>query len=960
MMKKNKLFALALLGSASVYGQAHLQAGSTESRMEGLKKRTALEQSSLIKNIKFRNVGPTVMSGRVVDIDVNPANSIEFYVAYATGGLWYTNNNGQSFTPVSDTLDHLFMGDIAVDWKSNTIYLGTGESNASRSTYAGTGVYKSTDGGKTWQYLGLPDSHHIGKVIISPKDPNTVWVAAIGHLYSPNKERGIFKTTDGGKTWAKTLYIDDKTGGIDLDIDPENPNNVYAAMWYRTRTPWNFEEGGPSSGIYKSTDGGTKWSLISGAGSGFPTGKAGGRIGLSVSVQNPQLIFAVLDNNDNRPSKKDTSGKYSLLEFRKATKEDFAKLDEKKLDEFLKENRFPEDINAKSLKAQVAEGKLKPTVVADYLKNGNTDMLVNEVKGAEVYKSSDGGKSWTKTHNNFIDAFSSYGYYMSEIWVSPKDSNKVVITGVPLSLSTDGGKTFKNIGGNGVHSDHHVVWFDPQNDNHMINGNDGGINITYDLGKNWIKANSASVGQFYSVAVDDARPYNVYGGLQDNGVWYGPSTNVENTAWYATGEYPYKNIGGGDGMMVQVDTRNNATYYAGSQFGMYSRSSKDRTAPSLPIHPMHKVGEVPLRYNWETPILLSRFNQDILYMGSNKFHRSLNKGETMETLSGDLTKGYKEGDVPFGTTTWIAESPLKFGLLYVGTDDGLIHLSRNGGYDWTTISDKLPQDLWVSCITPSAFKDGRVYASLNGYRFDNFSPYLFVSEDFGGTWKAINGNLPPEPINSVKEDPKNENILYVGTDGGLYMSMDKGLSYMPFGGNLPRVPVHDIAIQQRENDIVLGTHGRSIYIANLDAIQKLTPALVAKNAEVFDIKEVTASAGTGRGFGRGSARPSASIAYYVKSGGPATIRIKNTKGEVLNTFTPATEAGLNVFDYDLSIKQSNNVEAGLASTLTPGTYTVEVEAGGTTTSKPLVVKSAAARDRNGGGAPGESEENEIK
>jgi photosystem II stability/assembly factor-like uncharacterized protein len=960
MTKRFYLLTIAILSYAALSAQSQLQAGSTDARMEGLKKRKAQEKVSLVKNVKFRNVGPTVMSGRVVDIDVNPTNPIEFYVAYATGGLWYTNNNGQSFTPVSDTLDHLFMGDVAVDWKSNTIYLGTGESNASRSTYAGTGIYKSKDGGKTWEYVGLPDSHHIGKIVISPQNPDIVWVAAMGHLYSSNKERGVFKTTNGGKNWSKTLYIDDKTGAIDLEVDPANPNTLYAAMWYRTRTPSNFEEAGATSGIYKSTDGGDKWSLVSAAASGFPAGNGTGRIGLSVSPQNSQIVYAVVDNNGSRPAKKDTSSKYTLVQFRKMTKEDFAKVDEKKLDDFLKENRFPEDVHAKDLKQQVAEGKFKPTVVADYLKNGNTDMLENEVIGAEIYKSSDGGKSWVKTNKDFVDAFSSYGYYMSEIWVSPKDSNKVVITGVPLSLSKDGGKTWSSIGNSSVHSDHHSFWFDPNNENHVINGNDGGINISYDLGKNWIKANSASVGQFYSVAVDDARPYNVYGGLQDNGVWYGPSTNVENTGWYGTGEYAYKSIGGGDGMMVQVDTRNNATYYAGSQFGMYSRSGKDRTAQSLPIHPMHKVGEVPLRYNWETPILLSRHNQDILYMSSNKFHRSLNKGETFETLSGDLTKGFKGGDVPFGTTTWIAESPLKFGLLYVGTDDGLIHMSRDGGYNWSKISDKLTQDLWVSCITPSAFKDSRVYASLNGYRFDNFNPYLFVSEDFGTTWKAINGNLPPESINTIKEDPKNENIIYVGTDGGLYISIDRGITYQPFGSSLPRVPVHDIAIQQRENDIVLGTHGRSIYIANLDAVQKLTPAVINKTLEVFDIKDVTVNANAGRGFGRGGSRPSASISWFAKSAGTTNITIKNEKGEVLNTFTPATEAGLNFFDYDLSIKPAA-ASKGSPVTLTAGKYTVDVETAGTKVTKTLLVKTPpAGRERSLASEPEESEENGIK
>ncbi|MEJ7769255.1 MAG: hypothetical protein WKF89_15660, partial [Chitinophagaceae bacterium] len=637
-------------------------------------------------------------------------------------------------------------------------------------------------------------------------------------------------------------------------------------------------------------------------------------------------------------------------------------LDDKRLDAFLRENRFPEDINALNVKEQVATDKLKPTVLAEYLKDGNTDMLVNEVKGAEVYKSGDGGKNWKKTHHEYIDGFSSYGYYLSKIWVSPIHPGKLVITGVPLLLSEDDGKTWKPMGGGNVHSDHHAFWFDPKDDAHMINGNDGGLNISYDDGRNWYKANSPALGQFYSIMVDTARPYNVFGGMQDNGVWYGPSNNVENTNWHASGDYAFKSINGGDGMMVQVDTRNNNIFYSGSQFGNYSRTNKERTE-SMPIHPMHKIGEAPLRWNWETPILLSKFNQDILYMASNKFHRSMNKGEKMETLSGDLTKGGRQGDVPYGTATWIAESPLKFGTLYLGTDDGLVHLSRDGGYTWIKQSDKLPQDLWVASITPSSFKDSRVYVSLNGYRYDNFSPYLYVSEDFGTSWKAIVGNLPPEPVNTMKEDPKNENILYVGTDQGLYVSVDRGVTYMPFVSGLPRVPIHDIAIQPRENEIVLGTHGRSVYIASLDVVQKLTPGLLNKAIELFDIKEVIISAFAGRGR---TARPSASINYFIKDGSASTIRIKNDKGAVVNTFTPGIEAGINVFEYNLSADSVSAKSLNIAQAadknyyLVPGTYQVEIESGGAKITRPLVIRVSIRRPEEAGAEARESEENDIK
>ncbi len=834
-----KNILLLIISTSILICNVHAQYKATtgEERIKQMQQRKNLETQSLVKDIKFRNIGPTVMSGRVVDINANPVDPTEFYVAYSTGGLWYTNNNGLSFTPVFDNNDNLFMGSIAVNWKSKIIWVGTGEVNSSRSSYAGTGMYKSADNGKTWEYLGLPESHHIGKIVLHPADPNTAWVAVLGHLYSFNKERGVYKTTDGGKTWKQTLAIDDKTGAIDLDIDPLHPEIVYASMWYRTRTAWNFEEGGKTSGIYKSTDGGNSWVLISKEGSGFPYGENIGRIGLAVYPKNPQIVYAIVDNQNKKPNQKKDSvtDKLRVRDFKNLTKEQFALLDDKKVDSFLKANRFPSQYTSAIIKEKVASAEFKPTVLYDYLKGPNDDLFdASAIIGCEIYRSDDAGVTWKKTNEKNLDfMYSTYGYYFGKIFVSPVNPDKVVITGVPVMLSSDGGKTFKNIEGRNVHSDHHVVWIDPNKDSHMINGNDGGVNITYDDGKVWFKANSVAVGQYYSVDVDDAKPYNVYGGLQDNGVWYGPSVSNPNDEWFGSNGSQFKLITGGDGMMVQVDTRDNATMYAGSQFGSYARTSKNNDQRKQ-IRPRHQLGETPLRYNWEAPILLSRHNQDVFYMGSNRFHRSLNKADTMINLSGDLTKGGKPGDVPYGTLSWIAESPLRFGLLYTGSDDGLVHLSRDGGYTWTTVygqpadskskkksSTSLPQDLWVNCITASAFKEGRVYLALSGYRTDNFNPYLFVSEDYGETWTVLNGNLPAETINTIKEDPKNENILYVGTDQGLYASIDRGKTYMPFDGGLPKVPVHDIAIQKRENEIVLGTHGRSIYIAKLDEVQKL-------------------------------------------------------------------------------------------------------------------------------------------
>ena len=824
------LFAL-MMASTTVFAQPAATSGAD--RLKVIEQHQALSKASTVNKSAFRNIGPSIMSGRVVDVEANPQDPTEFYVAYATGGLWHTKNNGQSFSPIMDSLDVLFIGDIAVNWNApaRTIWVGTGEVNSSRSSYAGVGVYKTTDNGKSWQYLGLPESHHIGKIILDPKNDNTAWVAVLGHLYTSNNERGIYKTTDGGKTWKQTLFVDANTGAVDLDINPNNSNELYAAMWYRTRKAWKFEESGKTSGIYKSLDGGETWKLISGEGSGFMTGDKIGRIGITTFPGNPSIVYAVVDNNMIVKKKEETKNDstYQKDEFKNITKEQFATLDDKKLDKFLKADGFPDGTTAKLVKEKVASGELAPTVLWDYL--DSDDGFTNAgIAGCEVYRSDDSGLHWKKTNEKPLSLFSTYGYYFAKIYTSYTDPNKVYILGFNIQLSKDGGKSFAGIEKSNVHADHHALWVNPNRDSHIIDGNDGGINISYDEGQNWFKANTPSVGQFYSVVTDDAKPYNVYGGLQDNGCWYGPSTNRENISWTENGQYAFKSINGGDGMQVQVDKRDNSTMYSGSQFGVYARYVKDKRGAQRYLRPQHELGEKPLRFNWESPILLSKHNQDIFYFGSNRLYRSLNKGDSLVAMSPDLTNGKVTGNVPYGTLTCIEESPIRFGLIYTGSDDGNIHRSTDGGYTWTKLNQTPTnsgkktantgfntQQLWVSSVAASAHSVSRVYVSLNGYRYDNFEPYLYVSENNGDTWQKIGLNLPMEPINVIKEDPKNPNILYVGTDGGLYVSLDRGASFMSWNNGLPKsVPVHDIAIQQRENEIVVATHGRSLYVAKID------------------------------------------------------------------------------------------------------------------------------------------------
>jgi photosystem II stability/assembly factor-like uncharacterized protein len=752
---KKQFSLFVLVFTVMFMGQAQVKPTPGIERLKSLDIKNKSAENSTLKDITFRNIGPAIMSGRVDDIEVNPDDPTEFYVAYATGGLWHTQNNGQSFTPIFDKEHVIGIGDIAVDWKTRTIWVGTGEVNSSRSSYAGIGVYKSIDNGKSWMYLGLPESQHIGKILLHPTDPNTAWVAVLGHLYSTNKDRGVYKTTDGGKNWKHTLFIDENTGTVEMDMNPSNPNEIYAANWHRIRKAWDFTEGGKSSGIHKSLDGGETWQLISGENSGFPQGEGIGRIGVAVARQDPNIVYAVVDNYN------------------------------------LKSDTFK--IEAGPSAAQIF--------------------------GCEVYKSVNGGKNWNKTHEKPISIYNTFGYYFGKIFVSPVNANKIVITGVSANLSVDGGKTFTSMDKGNTHADWHAIWINPKRDSHMVTGNDGGCNITYDDGKNWFKANNPSVGQYYAINVDNEKPYNVYGGLQDNGSWYGPSTNKESIDWIDDGQYAFKRLNGGDGMQVQIDPRDHNIVYSGSQFGAYMRITKNIPGSRF-LRPQPADAKEKSRFNWQTPILLSKHNPDILYMGGNVLFRSMNKGEQFERISDELTNGKKPGDVPFGTLTTISESPFKFGLIYTGSDDGVVSVSKDGGNSWSKL--KLPQTLYVSRVLASRHVESRVYVTLNGYRNDHFEAYIYRSDDYGNTWKRLGTDLPHEPVNVIREDPKSADLLYVGTDGGAYASTDGGRFFQLFTNGLPKaIPVHDIAIQDRENEIVLGTHGRSLYIGKLDAVQKM-------------------------------------------------------------------------------------------------------------------------------------------
>lgn len=903
-----KKLIFLLLSFIIIDGFSQPPSSSNEDRIKTWEIKQKAIDTSMVHGVIFKSIGPTVMSGRVVDISVDPGDPTHFYVAYASGGLWETKNNGTTFSPLFDHEATITIGDIAVEWGStNTIWVGTGENNSSRSSYAGTGLYKSTDNGNSWKHFGLENTHHIGRIIIHPTRSNTVWVAAIGPLYSSGGKSGIFKTTDGGKSWKQVLKTINNSGAIDLVINENKPNNLYVALWERERKAWDFSEAGKGSGIYKSLDGGFTWQWLTDESSDFPQGENIGRIGLAISsTRLSETLYALVDNQNRRP-KEDIDKEDGFKEkLRMMSDEEFLKLDDKKINAYLKENGFAKKYNAQVVKAMVKNKEITPAALVEYTEDANAALFDTPVIGPEVYKLKSNGK-WSKTHKGYLDdLYYSYGYYFGQISIDQSDNKQIYIAGVPLLTSNDGGVTFKSINGDNQHADHHSIWVNPYESGHLINGNDGGINISYDNGESWIKCNSPAVGQFYSVNVDMAKPYNVYGGLQDNGVWKGPSNYVASSEWHQSGKYPYEMLIGGDGMQVEIDTRNNELVYTGYQFGHYYRIDT-KTKDFYYIHPKHDLGEKPLRFNWQTPIHLSKHNQDIFYMGSNKFHRSMNKAENLETLSDDLTNGGKEGDVSYGTISSIHESSKRFGLIYVGSDDGLVHVSKDVGYTWENISAGLPKDLWVSRVQASSHQLERVYLSLNGYRWDDFKPYLYLSDDFGKNWKTIGGNLPDEPINVIKEDPVNENLLYVGTDNGLYISFNRGESFIPMMSGLPNVAVHDLVIHTRDREIVIGTHGRSLYKADVSVVQQLDSTIIHSDLTLFDIADIQYSKNWGNSWSKWFANdgPERSFPFYWGANlvaENATLTIQTTDDKVLYTKNiVGAKKGLNYVNYDLAV-----------------------------------------------------------
>jgi photosystem II stability/assembly factor-like uncharacterized protein len=858
-----------------------------------------------LSGIRFREIGPTAMSGRIVDLAVVEINPFTFYIASATGGVWKTVNNGVTLTPVFHREATHSVGDVAVHQiDTNVVWVGTGERANRQSSSWGDGVYKSTDGGTTWTNMGLEDSHHIGRIVLHPTNPDIVYVAAIGHLWGPNEERGLFMSDDGGETWTRTLFVDENTGVIDVAIDLSDPNILYASTYQRRRRPYGFHGGGPGSGLFKSMDGGRTWSELT---NGLPDGDKG-RIGISIYRSNSNIVYLSLEQG--------------------------------------------------------------------YRYNASTAYIERR---AGVYRSEDKGATW-----HFMSDWNPRPMYASQPLVDPNDDQRIYMLNT-YSYSDDGGKTFQRAR-QSLHGDDRLVWVNPADSRHVMKADDGGLGISYDRGINWLYATHLPVSQFYRVSADMRKPYWVYGGLQDNGSWMGPSATyfydgIRFEDWIKTG--------GGDGFVNLVDTTDNLTLYNESQYLGLSRMNL-ATFSTTWIRPDNPRGAIGARRNWDAwgpglpepelanamapanwdgPFIISSHDNNTLYAGTNQIWRSSDRGDTWTSL-GDLTTGVNrrnllimgqrahdttlsldDGIPYYPTVSVIAESPLQRGVLYVGTDDGNLQISINDGQSWTNVTDRvpdLPQSTWMSGIEPSRHAAGTVYLAANNYRNNDFSNYLYMSADRGSSWSSIVGDLPPDRVvRTVREDPRNPNVLYVGTEIGLFYTNDGGVHWLELKNNMPTVAFNDLLVHPRDNDLILATHGRGIWILdNIAALQELTPDVLATDAHLFTVEpaEMVRISGAGGHTGdmhfAGQNPPfEAIIDYYLRDevdSDAISITIHDGAGNQINSMRPKTTRGVNRVTWNLRheniglampVSGANRGPAG--PWVLPGEYTVRLEVGDT-------------------------------
>ncbi|MBC7348538.1 MAG: hypothetical protein H5U05_01035 [Candidatus Aminicenantes bacterium] len=824
--------------------------------------------------ITWRNIGPAVPGGRTVDLDVVERQPWIIYAAVGPSGLWKSENNGITWFPVFYRQATVSVGAVAVAQSSpNIVWVGTGESTSRNSVTVGDGVYKSVDGGKTWTNLGLKDTRHISRIIISRGDPNIVYVAAMGHLWGPNTERGIYKTIDGGKTWQKVLYVNENTGFCDLEVDPQDSQILYAAAYEHRRSPYHMTSGGPGSGLYKSGDGGQSWTRLK---QDLPEGLLG-RIGLAVARSKPGVVYALIEHQD-----------------------------------------------------------------------------------PGIWRSEDYGQTWkrtaeAKTYKNVNNR----PFYYSQIYVDPSDDRTIYVQSTGLYVSNDMGQKFRAIG-QGTHPDHHALWVDPSNPLHLIDGNDGGIDITYDGGKTWLPVTSIDAAEVYQVGFDFSLPYKVYCGLQDNGCWGGPSHSLDSRG--ILNEH-WEFINAGDGFFVRPDPKNNFIVYCNSQNnGLVKKDLRHGLGKGL--RPEAPLNEPPYRFNWNAPILISPHDNNLIYCAGNFLFRSRDGGYSWERISPDLTtndpKKQVDGVGPITvensgaevhcTITAIAESPVRAGLLWCGTDDGQVQVSLDGGQSWTNVTKNipgLPKNSWCSRIEASHFESGTAYLAFDNHRSDDYQPYIYKTTDAGRTWKAIRSDLPDFGwVHVIREHPRNKSLLLVGTEFGIYASYNSGLSWIKIHGtNLPTVAVHDIAIQPRENDLIIGTHGRGIWI--LDDICYLSdagPEMFDSDFYLFKSRPAyllfTAARGdfySSPGFSAKNPTPGAGLTYFVKKdlSGDLRIKIFDENQDLVIELPLQKKAGLNRTNWNLqfmprSAAGDRPVPTGLMNVMCsvlPGNYVFSIKVG---------------------------------
>ncbi len=858
---------------------------------------------SVLNTTSFRNIGPFRTSAWVTEIAV-PETPLRdhlytIYAATRSGGLWKTINNGVTWEPSSDSAEIAAVGAVAIAPSNpNIVWLGTGDQANARSSYSGKGVFKSTDAGKTWQLMGLPDSHHIARIVIHPTNPDTVFVAAMGHLFSRNEERGVFRTRDGGKTWSKVLYVDDGTGAIDLVINRKAPDTLYAAMYEKHRTPWQLVLGGPGSAIYRTDDGGTKWRKLD----GLPSGTVG-RIGLDIQQRNPNVLTVIVENLNAR------------------------------------KEGMPARIDACQASAARGGGP------AGAGRGGRAGGPM----GNEVYRSDDGGRSWKKLHGDDIDvAGSKAPYSFNQIKTNPTNPAQIVVTSDSMYESRDGGKTWTCDFFRGVFGDYRTIWWDEQDPQRIMLGSDGGVNVSYDGGKTGDYFLNKRVGEVYAVGVDMDDPYNVYAGLQDHDSWKGPSNSKGGMITLED----WTTVGTGDGMYNQVDPTNSRWVYNSFQTGGQRRFDQ-LTGQATVIQPARPAGAPPLRYNWVTPIVLSPHNPQIVYTGAQVLFRSLNRGDVWQEISPDLTTGdaqkcgLNSGYVPYCTITSVSESPLVAGVLWVGTDDGKVQVTRDHGATWSDVTAAIasaggPADRYVSRVFSSPHQAGTAFVAKNGFRNDDFRPMLYRTTDFGTTWTAIAGNLVNAPINVVVQDRRNANLLIVGNDVGVWVSIDGGGSWTRLKANLPTVAVHDLTVHPRENDLVLGTYGRGIFVADITPLQELSAELLGKPFHLFTPEPRTPYNFRAQGnyhlFGDAyievpNEPDVITIAYYLRAPADtgARVTIADIRGEQVAQLKGPSEAGLNRVQWNMRVggaPAGGRGGRGAGPTLPVGEYRITVEAAG--------------------------------